>query len=113
MRPHAETSTQPVSVNHAMRPTQSSVSTDHSSANYTSEPGRNYRSEHAEVHTPSAIPPVSDNGELPPNVNQTIGFTMNGAPPDYNECMQLKFYDIGSLPAYNDSPPAYEDNAIS
>ena len=95
-----------------MRPTQNIPAIGHSSANSTSEPGNSYQLEHVETRViPVATPRVSNNYELLLIRNETTGFTMNDAPPAYNECIQLPLYDIGSLPAYNElcgSPPAYD-----
>ena len=50
--------------------------------------------------------------ELRPKRKETIGVSMNGAPPAYNECIQFPLYEVGSPPGYDDfsgSLPSYED----
>ena len=115
--------TQPPPLNPTTRPTQSAPSASHSSANSTSLPGSNSRSQCVETSfiSPAASisgaqTTVSDTSmplELRPRGNDTKGFAMNDAPPAYNECLHLPLYEIGSLSFYNEvsgSYPAYKDD---
>lgn len=115
--------TNPVALNHATLPTQNGPST--SDTNVTSQPGMRYQSQHVETRfSPAVVSPPSNNGaqatvvetralfELRPNGKEMKWIATNGAPPTYNESIQLPLFDIASLPAYDDSSdllPAYED----
>ena len=108
------------------RPTQSidatNSSTNHSSANSTSQPaGSTNQPRNLETSfSPAAAHPPSNDGvqatafKLPSEGNEAKkGFMQNDAPPAYDESKQLP---VDPLPAYNalsDSLPAYEEDKPS